>query len=384
MAKSSRRLKIVYTIPVFSQECEGIYARFHDVIHTLQKMHDPPWEYTIVPMRRYYGGPSSRVLFQDGRASFRLMNYLRNVGLASRKADVVHVVEGQFPYSLLVPFVVKSGVPLVAGPNVALGIDRDLRVQYWGEFRSRHHELSFRLSSIYSQNKLVFHRCSPISWRYKRVFMFKGYASLAVQVGGVAEEKLVCMPTGVRTDIFRPTGESMAFPTDFAILYSGDARRMHIKGFDVFLASLKHLKERGVQFQAYILGKTDPESERLVREHGLADEVNVTGFVPRARMASYYRGADAYVCSSRYEADSTTAVEALACGTPVVGTDVPGIEKTLSFKMEDGEDLAEKLIDVYENKDSYKSQLRGQSNQWDIRTVIEKWQEVYHRVATRH
>jgi glycosyltransferase involved in cell wall biosynthesis len=48
-------------------------------------------------------------------------------------------------------------------------------------------------------------------------------------------------------------------------------------------------------------------------------------------LALYYRGADAYVCSSRYEADSTTAVEALACGTPVVGTDVPGIEKTLSF-----------------------------------------------------
>jgi glycosyltransferase involved in cell wall biosynthesis len=155
------------------------------------------------------------------------------------------------------------------------------------------------------------------------------------------------------------------------------------KGFDVFLASLKHLKERGVQFRAYVLGKTDPETERMVREHGLADEVSVTGFVPRARMALYYRGADAYVCPSRYEADSTTAVEALACGTPVIGTDVPGIEKTLS-KMGDGKDLAEKLMDIYENKNSYKLQLQGQSDQWSIETVIQKWREVYHQVATRH
>jgi hypothetical protein len=44
----------------------------------------------------------------------------------------------------------------------------------------------------------------------------------------------------------------------------------------------------------------------------------------------------------------------------------PALKRLCHLTMGDWEDLAEKLIDVYENKDSYKSQLRGQSNQWDI------------------
>ncbi len=126
----SRKLKIVYAIPLYSQHSIGMYARFHDIIHTLQKMADPLWNFTIVPIRRYMGDPSPQVLFRDGRSLYRLVNHLQNIAKASRQADIVHIVEGQFPYSLFIQMLIPGHIPLVAGPNVALGINSELRQRY--------------------------------------------------------------------------------------------------------------------------------------------------------------------------------------------------------------------------------------------------------------
>lgn len=377
MRNSSGKLHVVYTIPVFSQEPEGLYARFHDVIHTLQRMKDPPWDYTIVPMRRYKGEPSADVLFRNGGSRVaKLVRFLRNVAQASREADIVHVVEGQFPYSAMIPFAVKRGVPLVAGPNVALGIDRSLKLRYWGEGSFSRLGLS-----IHDQNKLVFHRRSPLSLRYKRVFMFEGYAQLAVRIGGLSEAKLVVMPSGVRTDIFRLSGEMADLPAGFNVLYLGDPRRNHIKGFDVFLGALRHLVAWGFDFHAYILSRVDPGMQEAVDRCGLGDKVTMLGFVQRSRVAAYYRSADVYVCSSRYEADSTTAVEALACGTPVVGTEGPGINSSLAFEMGSADCLAGALMAVYENRRDYRLAAREGAGWWGMEAIINKWHEVYREIA---
>jgi glycosyltransferase involved in cell wall biosynthesis len=49
------------------------------------------------------------------------------------------------------------------------------------------------------------------------------------------------------------------------------------------------------------------------------------GFVPRAELPAHYRRADLFVCPSIDEMAPNTVVEALACGTPVVVTDKPGV-----------------------------------------------------------
>ncbi|MGC9357703.1 MAG: glycosyltransferase family 4 protein, partial [Anaerolineae bacterium] len=319
-------MKVAYTIPMFSQECTGMYARFHDVIHTLQAMDDPPWDYVIVPLRRYYGKPSPKVLFQPGRASARFLNYLQNVARASREADIVHIIQGDFPYSMLVPFIIRKPKPIVAGPNVIrVGINPEWIIHKQGEFDSRYQEILVRLGlSIHSWNRLVFHRKSPFSAYFERILVFKGYYPLGLELGGMEQRKLEVLPSGVRTDIFQPAGEKIDFPSDFSILYVGDARRLYLKGFDIFVAAMSGLRDKGVPFRAYVLGRTNTETEKLIEDHGLSEQVELLGTVPRARLGAYYRGADVYVCPSRYEADSTTATESLACGTPVIGTDIPG------------------------------------------------------------
>jgi D-inositol-3-phosphate glycosyltransferase len=72
----------------------------------------------------------------------------------------------------------------------------------------------------------------------------------------------------------------------------------------------------------------DPELDRLrarAVELGLANRVRLPGAVPHEALTPYYRAADALVVASRYESFGLVAVEALACGTPVVASKVGGL-----------------------------------------------------------
>jgi glycosyltransferase involved in cell wall biosynthesis len=61
------------------------------------------------------------------------------------------------------------------------------------------------------------------------------------------------------------------------------------------------------------------------REH----DVVLTGLVPDDDLAAIYTGAVAYVCPSEDEGFALAPVEALACGTPVVASDVPALREIL-------------------------------------------------------
>jgi glycosyltransferase involved in cell wall biosynthesis len=64
-----------------------------------------------------------------------------------------------------------------------------------------------------------------------------------------------------------------------------------------------------------------------VAELGLTDVVRFPGFVPDADLPNWYRGAELFIFPSRYEGFGLPALEAMACGTPVLCSDAPGVRE---------------------------------------------------------
>jgi glycosyltransferase involved in cell wall biosynthesis len=60
---------------------------------------------------------------------------------------------------------------------------------------------------------------------------------------------------------------------------------------------------------------------------GLAEQVHFPGFVPEEELPQWYGGAELFVFPSRYEGFGLPVVEAMACGTPVICSDAPGVRE---------------------------------------------------------
>src|SRR5207248_6833614 len=70
-------------------------------------------------------------------------------------------------------------------------------------------------------------------------------------------------------------------------------------------------------------GSRRADLEALARSLGIAEHVRFLGFVPDADLPLYYQAADCFVLPTReLEGFGLVTVEALACGTPVLGTPV--------------------------------------------------------------
>jgi glycosyltransferase involved in cell wall biosynthesis len=117
------------------------------------------------------------------------------------------------------------------------------------------------------------------------------------------------------------------------------------KGVDTVVRAVGRLRHRqGLPVRLLIVGgsdrrpdpERDPELARLMgiaRDEGVEEAVTLVGRRDRAELATYYSAADAFVSTPWYEPFGITPLEAMACGTPVIGSNVGGIK----FTVRDGE-----------------------------------------------
>jgi glycosyltransferase involved in cell wall biosynthesis len=139
-------------------------------------------------------------------------------------------------------------------------------------------------------------------------------AKIVITYASVDERFQVVSDSASLMQVRRKLGVSGDF-----ILYTGifKERKNHIgllKAFAALLAS-------GVSAQLVIAGPLGAGQQLLqerAREIGVADKVVFAGFVSEEELPSLYSAAKLYVCPSLYEGFGQTAVEAMACGTPVV------------------------------------------------------------------
>lgn len=155
---------------------------------------------------------------------------------------------------------------------------------------------------------------------------------------GAPESKMVTIPCGVDLDLFQPRDRTqsrreLGLENDVPVLL-WVGRLEKLKGVDILIEALSQVEVPGAQL--LIVGG-DAHAEELKQElvaqaaaAGLADRVRFEGAVDHARLPTYYSAADVCVMPSYYESFGLAAVEAMACGTPVVASRVGGLISTVT------------------------------------------------------
>jgi mannosylfructose-phosphate synthase len=116
------------------------------------------------------------------------------------------------------------------------------------------------------------------------------------------------------------------------------------KGYDLLLRAMPPVMERIPEARLVLaVGSTLPnemETEMLDGLQQLAAELNIServvfkDYIPDDQLADYYRAADVFALSSRYEPFGMTAIEAMACGTPTVVTTEGGLCEQVAWGIE--------------------------------------------------
>ncbi len=150
---------------------------------------------------------------------------------------------------------------------------------------------------------------------------------------------MVIIPPGVDTSHFYPipVDEAKEFigvqPCENLCIFVG--RIEPLKGIDILIDALTILRQQGMEMCLSIIGGdpnggegTSVEMARLqaIREKaGMQDFVAFLGKRNQDTLPYYYSAAEAVIVPSHYESFGMVALEAMACGTPVVASQVGGL-----------------------------------------------------------
>ncbi len=170
------------------------------------------------------------------------------------------------------------------------------------------------------------------------------------------------------------------------------ARLIPRKGIDILIKACKQLKKNNILFELNIAGE-GPEEEplkQLCHKLHIASQVNFLGRVERKNMQTLLPQCDVFVLPSYAEGMSNAALEALACGLPLILTNTGGTKELINhngFIIPFGDDLmlADKLMDLCEDK-TLRQQMGEQSRQharsYSWQKIAQQYYDVYRQVMS--
>ncbi|MFB6073796.1 MAG: glycosyltransferase [Haloarculaceae archaeon] len=233
---------------------------------------------------------------------------------AVREADVVH---SHTPFSLG-----------VAGWRLARQLDAPLVASY--------HTPTAEYAEYVSFNGAVESAVRSVATRYERTFLNRADVVVAPseraaahieETVGVSADVAV-VPNGVDVTFFQPV-ETAAFrerhdlPSGPLVGYTG--RHGYEKCLDDVISAADGLDV------TLVFGGDGPARERLERTAAEADvDARFLGFLDREELPAFYAALDVFAFPSPVETQGLVALEANACGTPVVGVDSGALRDTVA------------------------------------------------------
>ena len=150
---------------------------------------------------------------------------------------------------------------------------------------------------------------------------------------GLEPEKAWVIPPAVDPDFFCPPAEKQSSNT-FRIVTTGSL--VWRKGIEFALTAVRHLVDQGVPVQFEVIGD-GPERQRLlytISDLDLEHQVQWRGKLKPIEVRDILQKSDVFLLASHSEGLSNAALEAMACGLPVVTTDCGGMREAISDGVE--------------------------------------------------
>lgn len=212
-------------------------------------------------------------------------------------------------------------------------------------------------------------------------------------------DKIALIPNGVDTNRFNPGLDGSAIRRRYGIedAFVVFTVRGHMPKYGIeYLIRAAPYLVRQVRDVIFVIGGDGPlrkYHERLAHELGVGEHVIFTGVIPWNELPLFYVASDVVVVPSLQEAWGLVVTEAMACGKPVIGSDVGGIRDQVingwnGFLVppRNPRTIAEKILYFIENPgEARKMGANGRRlvvEHFDIEKRIDRLVKLYEEVLT--
>jgi glycosyltransferase involved in cell wall biosynthesis len=204
-----------------------------------------------------------------------------------------------------------DGFPVAATLHHPITVDRDLDMEHatsaWKRF-------TLRRWYAFLEMQMKVARQIP-----RLITVSESSRGDIVEQMGVPRERLHIVPVGVDQLSFRPMPDVQRVTGRIMTTASAD---VPMKGLVPLLESLAKLRVERPDAHLVVIGKQKTKSKipAVLDRLGLQDAVTFVSGVPQERIVELYAEAQVAVVPSLYEGFSLPAIEAMACGVPLVAT----------------------------------------------------------------
>jgi glycosyltransferase involved in cell wall biosynthesis len=180
-----------------------------------------------------------------------------------------------------------------------------------------------------------------------------------------SENRIVLFPWGIDLQLFYPGDNAklrtkLGWQDKFVIISVRSWEKIY--GVDVVARGFAEALKSKPDLRLILLGNGSQEDliKSIFDESKIGDRVFFGGVIDQKELPGYYRASDLYISASYSDGSSVSLMEALACGIPVLVSDIPGNKEWIDqdnngwmFKTGDSESLAQCILSIYNNKDKF-------------------------------